>query len=61
MSRGCTVERGGTDPCKALWAEVGVLGAGEDGRGPHGEAEIVEQVVEVENQGPIREFSRQQN
>lgn len=43
--------RVGIDPCKALW--VGVLGCEEDGCEPPGEAEMVMQVVEVENQGRI--------
>lgn len=41
----------GTDPCKDLW--VGVLGCEEDGCEPRGEAKMVVQVVEVENQGRI--------
>lgn len=51
--------RVGTDPCKALWAEVGMLGGEEDEYGLRGEADAVVQGVEVENQGHIREFSRQ--
>lgn len=58
--QGSALWRGvGTDPCKALW--VGVLGCKGDGCGPRGEAEMVVQVVKVESQGRIQEFSRQRN
>lgn len=45
-----------TDPCKALWAEVGVLGGEEDGYGLRGEAEVVVQGWRWRTKGIFESF-----